>query len=78
MRFEVGIDPVALHWMLWDHADGRRQVRIDEADLAQKFGVSRGRVSHVILKMRDEGRISRPKGTRGPYTVADPATSPAG
>lgn len=76
MGFRVGIDVESLHWMLWDRADVRHQVKVNEQELADQFQVSRGRVSHVILAMREAGRIHRPAGSRGPYTVAKPpATS---
>lgn len=76
--YESRIDVAALHWMLWDRANGRGQIQINEQALADELMVSRGRVSHVLIAMRTESRITRPKGSRGPYSVADPATWPAG
>lgn len=73
MGVDAAIDRGALHCVFWDWRDENGQLVIRQSELAEQMGVTPAAVSHVITKMSAEGRIARPKGSRGPYEVFDPA-----
>lgn len=68
----VKTDRNLLHEYLWEVKDRNGVVKINQQELAPELGISNFTLSHLLIRMVEEGRLERRGNSK--FLVNDPVT----